>query len=132
MITSGLRFFKLCTTCDWAGWGELACVCRACNGVIDGGASYSLNPVQIKPNQCVFYRIIATNEGSEPVNNVVITDTVPAFTNLRVPTIPSVTVGSMDASSASTNGATGALKANVGTLASGASATMQFNIRVQP
>lgn len=103
-----------------------------CNGVIDGGASYSLNPVQIKPNQCVFYRIIATNEGSEPVNNVVITDTVPAFTNLRVPTIPSVTVGSMDASSASTNGATGALKANVGTLASGASATMQFNIRVQP
>lgn len=93
---------------------------------------YALNPIQIKPNQCVFYHITAMNEGSEPVNNVVIADMVPAFTTLSVPTAPSVTQGSIDGSSATTDGATGPLKANVGTLAAGASATLQFKVRVQP
>ena len=32
----GLRFFKVCSSSDWAGWGELGCVCRACTGVIHG------------------------------------------------------------------------------------------------
>jgi uncharacterized repeat protein (TIGR01451 family) len=101
-----------------------------CSGAPD--AAYSLNPIQIKPNQCVFYHITAVNEGSEAVANVVIADMVPAFTTLRSPVVPTVTAGSMDASSVSTNGATGPLKANVGTLAAGASATLQFNVRVQP
>ncbi|MEY2862776.1 MAG: hypothetical protein RLY58_483 [Pseudomonadota bacterium] len=101
-----------------------------CVGGPEGG--YVLNPIQIKPNQCVFYHITAVNEGSEPVNNVVIADTVPAFTKLSVPTAPSVTQGSMDSSSAAADGAIGPLKANVGTLTSGASATLQFKVRVQP
>lgn len=101
-----------------------------CDGTEDG--AYSLNPVQIKPNQCVFYRITALNQGSEAVAAVVIADTVPAFTKLKIPAVPSVTVGSMDPSSVSTNNATGPLKANVGSLAAGATATLQFSVRVQP
>lgn len=101
-----------------------------CNGVADTG--YSLNPVQIKPAQCVFYKITATNQGSEPVSNVIISDTVPAYTTLQVPPAPSVSAGTIVSGSAQTNGATGKIHGNVGTLAPGSSQNLQFSIRIQP
>lgn len=101
-----------------------------CSGAPD--TPFSLNPVQIKPNECVFYQIIATNQSSQPAANVVINDVVPAYTTLHVPPLPSVSQGSMGAGSANTDGATGAIVGELGTIAPNGSATLQFSIHVHP
>jgi hypothetical protein len=63
---------------------------------------------------------------------VVINDVVPAFTSLQVPPLPSVSQGSIRVGSANTNGASGAIIGDLGTIAPHASALMQFSIHVQP
>ena len=50
-----------------------------CDGILDG--PYSQQPFQLEPgNNCVRYRLTATNAGVEPVFNAVIKDATPAFT----------------------------------------------------
>ena len=51
-----------------------------CDGVLDSG--YSSNTFSVEPgNNCVRYRLIATNVGSESVVNVVVADATPTFTS---------------------------------------------------
>ncbi len=102
----------------------------SCDGTPD--TAFSLNSVQVKPNQCVFYQIIARNQSSHPATNVVINDVVPAYTTLHVPPLPTVSQGSIRAGSANTDGATGAIVGELGTIAPNATATLQFSIHVQP
>lgn len=109
---------------------KLQAIDIACDGAPD--TPFSLDPVQVKPDQCVFYQIVAYNQSSQPATNVVINDVVPAFTSLQVPPLPSVSQGSIRVGSANTNGASGAIIGDLGTIAPHASASMQFSIHVQP
>ena len=63
----------------------------ACDGTPDtafGGAV-----IQAKPGACIVYKIDATNNTTTPVTNVVISDSVPAYTTLTTPA-PSLTPSS--------------------------------------
>lgn len=92
--------------------------------------TYSVAPLTIKPNQCVFYRVTAVNEGAELVNNVVISDRVPSYTGLfGIPTVSPA--GTLVAPALPvSNGYRGEIEANVGTLNPSQSATLNFAIRV--
>lgn len=52
-----------------------------CAGSNPVGA-FTKNSIDAKPGACVVYRIVATNEGSLPLTNVLINDSVPAYTTL--------------------------------------------------
>jgi uncharacterized repeat protein (TIGR01451 family) len=89
------------------------------------------------PGQCIAYRITGTNTTAGTINNVVISDIVPANTKMKFAcsgngvASPSVTVGSMAGGSAA-DGATGTVIANVGTLTSTQAAVLYFCVRIDP
>jgi uncharacterized repeat protein (TIGR01451 family) len=89
------------------------------------------------PNQCIAYRIIATNTTAASITSVFINDIVPANTKMNYAcsgnglATPSVTVGSI-VGTTPINNATGTVSANVGTLTSTQSATLFFCVRIDP
>ena len=52
-----------------------------CTGQVDE-AAFSAAQLQLKPGQCVVYRVVATNEGTASVINLMINDNAPAYTKL--------------------------------------------------
>ena len=88
-------------------------------------ATYGSTPLQVKPNQCVTYRLTLKNEGATSASNVVINDVVPAYSNLRTGLPPSITQGTVTVN-------TDQIAGNVGTLAPQGQAAMYFSIRVSP
>ncbi|WP_240687788.1 hypothetical protein [Alkanindiges illinoisensis] len=87
--------------------------------------TYSTSGVQVKPNQCVVYRLTVRNEGAEAVDAVVIQDMVPVYTTLLTPPGVSVSQGSASANN-------GQIIGNVGTLLPQQDASLYFSIRVNP
>ena len=89
------------------------------------------------PGQCIAYRITGTNTTAGTINNVVISDIVPANTKMRFScsgngaATPTVTIGSMAGGSAA-DGATGTVIANVGSLTSTQAAVLYFCVRIDP
>ncbi len=52
-----------------------------CDGVPDPGTDFSPAKIDVAPgNNCILYKLTATNEGVEPSFNVVITDNTPPYT----------------------------------------------------
>lgn len=88
-------------------------------------AVYGSTPLQVKPNQCVTYRLTLKNEGATSASNVVINDVVPAYSQLRSGLPPSITQGTVTVN-------TDQIAGNVGTLAPQGQAAMYFSIRVSP
>jgi len=90
------------------------------------------------PNQCIAYRIIATNTTAASINLVVINDVVPANTKMNYPcsgnglAAPSVSPIGVIAGSTPINNTTGTVSANVGTLTSTQSTTLFFCVRIDP
>lgn len=87
---------------------------------------YSTSAIQIKPNECVAYQLKVSNDGSNSVANVVIADTVPAYTVLQNPPAPKVSQGTV------TVNAKGEIKANLGMIDAGQTASAYFLILVSP
>ena len=52
----------------------------ACDGTPD--TPFTANQITAKPGQCVFYRVIAVNQGASPVTNMTINDVAPNYTHL--------------------------------------------------
>ena len=88
-------------------------------------ATYASNPLTIKPNQCVTYRLTIKNDGSTPAANVVINDVVPAYSILRNALPPSVSKGFVAVSGDQISG-------NIGALAPQEQAALYFSIQVTP
>ncbi|CAM4424586.1 hypothetical protein F901_03328 [Acinetobacter dispersus] len=88
-------------------------------------STYASNPLTIKPNQCVTYRLTIKNDGSTPAANVVINDVVPAYSILRTTLPPSISKGSVTVSGDQISG-------NIGALAPQEQAALYFSIRVAP
>jgi uncharacterized repeat protein (TIGR01451 family) len=79
------------------------------------------------PNACIQYQITVTNTGITPVSGVVINDATPSNT---VSSNAASAFASQGTITVPANGATGAITANLGLLAPGASATIRFNVRI--
>lgn len=87
--------------------------------------TYSVSPVQVKPDQCVVYRLSVKNEGVSTVNSVVIQDVVPAFTTLRTPPGAVASQGTASVTGDQISGA-------IGTLTPQQEEYLYFSIRVNP
>lgn len=88
-------------------------------------ATYTVTPQEIKPNQCLNYRITIRNDGYTAATNVQINDVVPAYTILRPLLPPSVSQGTVEVTGANIVG-------SMGTLAPLEQAVLYFSIRVTP
>ncbi|MEC7120091.1 MAG: NEW3 domain-containing protein [Pseudomonadota bacterium] len=95
-----------------------------CDGVADG--AYGTGTLAAEPGACIVYRIVATNEGSGTVTNVVINDTTPAYTTLSTAAV--ATVGAISATPAL--GGTGTITNQVGSLAPAANAQLDFGVEI--
>ncbi len=100
-----------------------------CDGIADGALSNANISTGATPGACVRYRVTITNIGTASVLSVVISDATPANTTYSAAVAAASSQGSITAPVA---GSTGTVSANVGTLASGASATMSFGVRINP
>ena len=100
-----------------------------CDGTPD--AAYTVTALEIAPAQCVLYQITAINDGSHPVSNVIVSDRIPSYTQLRG--IPVASQGSLTKPLMPIpNSYQGDVEASLGTLSPSQSATLQFAIRVDP
>ncbi|MGB7740518.1 MAG: hypothetical protein WBM03_15525 [Steroidobacteraceae bacterium] len=90
------------------------------------GASYSAQPMQARPGECLLYRVVATNEGLGNVVDLALADTLPSFTNFSAGPTCSVGTGSYSAPTFRCAGVTPLI-----TLTPAASATMDFRVQVQ-
>lgn len=86
--------------------------------------SFSAQPLIIKPNECVIYKLEVENRGSSIVTNVQFQDAVPAYTTL-VGT-PFLVPAGVNASTADS------ITGTIASLSSGQMANMYFMIRVNP
>jgi uncharacterized repeat protein (TIGR01451 family) len=88
------------------------------------------------PGAFILYRIVVTNTGNVPVTNVVVTDATPGYTTYATAAASatySVNGGApQTATSAPADGAAGTFRFNVGTLAPGGTAQVDFGVRINP
>jgi len=126
-VTDGLVLLKEQVAVGCAAAGPHA---GYTTGVIPAGPATA-------PGQCIAYRITGTNTTAGTINNVVISDIVPANTKMKFSCSgngvanPTVSVGAMSGTSAADN-ATGTVVANVGTLTSTQAAVLYFCVRIDP
>ncbi|MEL6823035.1 MAG: hypothetical protein AAFP70_14835, partial [Calditrichota bacterium] len=99
-----------------------------CDGAADG--SYVTTSLNAEPGQCLRYRLVVTNLGTNNVTNVIVSDATPAYTTYFTNGLGATTSrGSIV--SEPTDGNSGTLVVNVGTLAPGESATIEFGVQIQ-
>ncbi len=100
-----------------------------CDGAPDAGSSFAEAPIEVAPgNNCVVYRMEATNAGAETSYNVAILDATPPWTEYHSGATCSRTPCTLNAPSP---GATGAVSAVTDELAPGASYALEFVVRVR-
>ncbi|RLL39042.1 DUF11 domain-containing protein [Acinetobacter cumulans] len=92
--------------------------------------TYTQANVDAKPGQCVKYRITAKNEGLNEVTDVVISDNTPNYTTFQVISGQSPKYENAIAGSTPANGGTGTISATKTPLASNATASLEFVIKV--
>lgn len=87
--------------------------------------NYAVAAIQVKPNQCVAYRLTVSNDGATQANGVKIADSAPSFTTLQTTPAPKATQGKVNISQSS-------IQADIGTLGAGQQAALYFLILVNP
>ena len=98
-----------------------------CDGSIDG--SYGVASFSVEPgNNCVSYRLTASNDGSSTVYNVDIADATPAFTSYNGAATCSQAGCSVTEPA---NGGYGNIIATMPSLLAGASVVLTFSVRVE-
>jgi uncharacterized repeat protein (TIGR01451 family) len=90
------------------------------------GASFTPDPMQAHPGECLLYRVTATNEGLGNVVELSLADTLPSYTNFSAGPTCTEGSGSYTAPTFRCAGVTPQIQ-----LAPAESATMQFRVQVQ-
>ena len=83
-----------------------------CDGVVD--LAFSATQIQVKPGECVIYRVQASNQGVDAVTNVIMNDSVPAFSTYV--DIKDSSICTPGQATTPANGGTGSVTCNVGEL----------------
>jgi uncharacterized repeat protein (TIGR01451 family) len=104
-----------------------------CDGTSPG--AYTTGPIPAgpltAPGRCLQYQIVAQNTTAAGLTAVFINDNIPGSTTLHATcAAPATSAGTI--SGPSTDGATGTLSVNVGAMATGASVTFSFCVRIDP
>lgn len=91
--------------------------------------AFSADRQDVEPNQCIVYRIEATNTGSTPVADVIIRDVVPAYTTFDTcggacPAVVTPGTATVDVTGAPN------LETDHGTIDPGGIGTLEFTVRV--
>ena len=98
-----------------------------CDGTLDG--PFARTPFAIEPGgNCVRYRLVATNSGSETMFNAVVRDATPAFTVYVPSAVCSATSCTVVEPPA---GGTGVVSGEVASVAPGASVELTFSVSVE-
>ncbi len=100
-----------------------------CNGVEDSPFSPVNITVGAIPGACIRYEVTVTNIGSTPVTGVVVNDATPANTTASNSASAFASQGSIVVPA---DGSTGSITATLGTIAPGATATIRFDVRINP
>ncbi len=102
-----------------------------CNGVPEAAFpnDYVASALAAKPGECIVYKIVATNEGSQPVTGVVISDSTPTYTTVNALPVPSNSKAGGSITAPAT-GATGLVTATVGPMAGTETVTVKFGVKV--
>ena len=100
-----------------------------CNGVVDTNKSYGFDAFQAQPGTCVLYQLTATNASAEASHNVRINDSIPEFTgHSTTGSLPSISSGTIVQKPS--EGGSGLVIGNAGTVESGESVTLVFGVRI--
>ncbi len=109
-----------------------------CNGVPDGPGSCSgddcfvFTRFEVTPGeQCVIYRLTATNTGAEPMYQVTINDRTQPFTRMLAAATSCVAPAGPCSVTAPPDAGTGDVSAEVGLLGAGEAAVLIFGLRVE-
>lgn len=100
-----------------------------CDGVADTAFGTGDITTGAIPGACLRYQITATNTGGSNADAVVVTDATPANTAYHGTVAAATTLGTVTAPA---NGATGTVRADVGTLAPAQAAVVTFGVRINP
>jgi len=86
----------------------------------------------VLPNDIVYYRITVTNDGSQPVTNIVISDNIPSFTTQlgSLSVDDSGIAATASVTSVPGDGNTGAIQVSVPNLLAGETFDIEFAVRV--
>lgn len=96
----------------------------ACDGTAD--SAFTTAQFDVKPAECVIYRVLATNVGSVAVANVVVSDSTPSYTTYNGGLLATGSASS----SAPAVAAAGSVSATWTSIAPAASVTLEFRVRV--
>ncbi|QOF75942.1 DUF11 domain-containing protein [Variovorax sp. 38R] len=105
-----------------------------CDGVADA-PGFAATSLQLKPGQCIVYKVVATNEGIVPVTNIAINDALPAYTTLsaKQPALQCEATGVSGTALAFVPGATAvSCGSAANTVAPGGTATLTFAVQINP
>ncbi|MGB0798103.1 MAG: hypothetical protein ACPGRD_02120, partial [Planktomarina sp.] len=101
----------------------------ACDG---NPGSFSKDRQNVEPGQCIRYRIVATNTGTVPVQNVIIKDVVPAYTALET-CEKGGCVATAEPKGAKVNTSSGSqISSANGTINPGSFGSLEFTVKVDP
>lgn len=100
----------------------------ACNG---NPGTFTKERQDVEPNQCIRYRVVASNSGTSPVDSVEIKDLIPTYTALETacgaacdPTVAPVAGSAVNAATP------GSISSTHGTVDPGSFAQLEFTVRV--
>lgn len=100
---------------------------RDCDGVPEGTYTTDLINAGTSPGSCIRYQITATNHGTAPISNAVITDVTPPETIYTTVGPATATVGTVEAPA---DKAAGTVRVVIGTLAPNESCVLTFGVRI--
>lgn len=95
--------------------------------------TYATTQFNVLPGDTVFYRLVATNDGSQPITNVIITDVTPSFTKQLILTTTQILVGTIGSITVSTEpgvGTAGTIQITIDQLDPTESVQIDFAVRV--
>ena len=105
-----------------------------CDGTVD--MSFTTSDINTAlPGNCLRYEITVKNNGSTSATNIVLSDATPAFTTFSTNGAMTVTAPggvSVTTNSVPANGSAGTISVTIDTLAPGASAVLNFGVKINP
>jgi len=97
------------------------------------GTGWTTSNLKAAPGDCIYYEVVASNNGASPLTNVSIADAAANYTSLSTtPVVSCVAVGmSGNAVSASTSGVTVSCGSSANAISPGGTLTLRYAVQVQ-